>query len=132
MISLKIREGIVRIKSGKIDLKGIACMGLSLLMFVALCAGCAGSHKTTKTTITKTTVANPVGEGNKGYLRSTMTVGPVDEQQTTPVTQESNTTATTTETKSSNPGILSSTVHAIGWVIALPFRLIGGLIGWIF
>jgi hypothetical protein len=42
------------------------------------------------------------------------------------------TTTTTTETKAGHPGILSHTVNVIGWVIALSFRFVGGLIGWIF
>jgi hypothetical protein len=41
----------------------------------------------------------------------------------------------TTETKESNGahyGIISGTVHAVGWVLALPFRIVGGLIRLIF
>jgi hypothetical protein len=91
------------------------------LCVVLIGAGCASTHKTT-TTETTTAYSNsePVGAG---------------EEQDRPVVQKSETTAATTattETKSGHPGLVSSTVHAIGWVISLPFRLIGGLIGWIF
>ncbi|MFH0754112.1 MAG: hypothetical protein V2A70_06060 [Candidatus Omnitrophota bacterium] len=81
-------------------------------------AGCASAHKTT---ITETRIAYP----------NSTEVGSGDEQNRA-VVEKSETTTATTETKSGHPGILSSTVHAIGWVIALPFKLIGGLIGWIF
>lgn len=42
-------------------------------------------------------------------------------------------TVTVTEEESSRPGgIISGTVDAIGWVIALPFRIVGGIISIIF
>lgn len=120
----------------KYEFKGSVCLGLFLFLFVVISAGCASAHKTTKTTTTKTTITYPVKEGNKGYLNNATTVSISDDQQGVPVTQQSQTTTTSTdtaaETKAGHPGILSSTVHAIGWVIALPFRLVGGLIGWIF
>lgn len=112
---------------------------LKKTLYVLVCAvlivqlpGCAGTYKTTKTTTTKTTVTYPSGEGNKGYLKNTTTVGTSDGQQNNPVTRENETVATTTETKAEHQGILGATVHAIGWVIALPFRIVGGLIGFIF
>jgi hypothetical protein len=113
----------------KYEFKRSVCTGLALFLFVVIGAGCASTHKTTTT---KTTVTYPADEGNRGYLKNTTTVGTSNDQQNNPVTQKSETTTTTTETKAGHPGILSSTLHAIGWVIALPFRLIGGLIGWIF
>jgi hypothetical protein len=122
----------MRIEPEKYEFKSIVCMGLALFIFIAVGAGCASSHKTTKTTTTKTTVANPLDEGNKGYLQNAATVGAGEEQQENKVIQTSETNTTTTETKPAHQGILGSTVHAIGWVIALPFRLIGGLIRLIF
>lgn len=112
--SRKLRSGF---KNG-------AFLVLSVLyVFVGL--GCTSTHKTTKTETTVTqsndAVANDTG------VKSATTESASKDQQS------SATTTTTKETKpAGHPGILSSTVHAIGWVIALPFRLVGGLIGWIF
>lgn len=93
-----------------------------LFIFVGL--GCASTHKTTKTETTVTQSNDAVA--NDAEVKSATTESVSKDQQ-------SSTTTTTTETKpAGHPGILSSTVHAIGWVIALPFRLVGGLIGWIF
>ncbi len=113
----------------KYEFKRSVSIGLAVFIFVVIGAGCASTHKTTTT---KTTVTYPTEEGNKGYLKNTATVDTSNDQQKNPVTQKSETTTTTTETKAEHQGILGSTLHAIGWVIALPFRLVGGLIGWIF
>ena len=101
-----------KLRKFKNGFKRSVCAGLVLFALVVMGAGCAGTHKTTKTTTEVTS----------------------NEQQNNPVVQKSETTTTTidTETKSERGSVLGSTVHAIGWVIALPFRLIGGLIGWIF
>lgn len=48
-----------------------------------------------------------------------------------PVVLNSQTTETTTR-ESESTGLLSGTVHAVGQVLALPFRAVGGLIGLIF
>lgn len=107
-----------------------AHIGLALFLFVVMGAGCAGTHRTTKTT---TTVTSSVEEGNKGYLKKTTTAAASNDQQNNPVTQKSETTTSTvTDTKTEHHSILGSTLHAIGWVIALPFRFVGGLIGLIF
>jgi hypothetical protein len=116
----------------KYDFKGSVCICLALFLFVVMGAGCASTHKTTKTTTTKTTETYPTEEGNKGYLKNTARASTSNNQQNNPVTRESETTTTTTETKAGHQSILGSTLHAIGWVIALPFRIVGGLIGWIF
>ena len=101
-----------------------------VVLFVFVGLGCASTRKTTKTetvvTQSNDTTANEAGQNTKTTVAST-------DQQNKGIVNKSDTTTTTTETKAAgHPGILSSTVHAIGWVIALPFRLIGGLIGWIF
>jgi hypothetical protein len=128
------KGGIMQSKPGKLkhEFKSSFCMGIALFVFVGIIAGCASTYKTTKTTTTKTTEASPAEEGNKGYFKNTATVGTSNAEQKGPVTQKSDTTTTTTDTKAEHHSILGSTFHAIGWVIALPFRLIGGLIGWIF
>ncbi len=41
-------------------------------------------------------------------------------------------TTTTIERRAAPRGVLSTTVHLVGEVLALPFRLIGGLLRWIF
>lgn len=101
------------------------------VLFVFVGLGCASTRKITKTetvvTQSNDTTANKVGQNTAA------TVSTSSDQQNKGIVNKSDTTTTTTETKAAgHPGILSSTVHAIGWVIALPFRLVGGLIGWIF
>ena len=109
------------------------CIVLALFVVAVMGIGCASTHKTTKTTTIKTTVTHPVEEGNKGYFKNTTRVVTSNDQQNNLVTQKSETTTTTsTEAKAGRQSILGSTLHAIGWVIALPFRLVGGLVGWIF
>lgn len=46
--------------------------------------------------------------------------------------QKKTTTETETETKEESVGLLSGTVNAVGEVLALPFRLVGGLISLVF
>lgn len=109
--------------------KNGAYLSLAVL-FVFVGLGCASTRKTTKTETVVTqlndTTANEVGQNTETTVTSS-------DQQNRGIVNKSDTTTTTTETKAAgHPGILSSTVHAIGWVIALPFRLVGGLIGWIF
>lgn len=95
-----------------------------LIIFVML--GCTSTHKTTKTE-TSVTQSNDAVANDAGVKSATTESASKDQQTST------TTTTSTAETKpAGHPGILSSTVHAIGWVIALPFRLVGGLIGWIF
>jgi hypothetical protein len=109
--------------------KSSACLGLSIL-FVFVGLGCAITHKTTQTE-TVVTKSNNVGADETGQNTVT-TVSTSGDQQNKEVVEKTQTTTTTSEKSGGHPGILSSTVHAIGWVIALPFRLVGGLIGWIF
>jgi hypothetical protein len=107
-------------RKSKYWFKNSAYLGLSIL-FVFVVLGCASTRKTTKTeTVVTQSNAAPNPEGQN----TASTVSTSTDKQTT--------TSTTTENKGGHPGIISSTVHAIGWVIALPFRLIGGLIEWIF
>lgn len=88
--------------------------GIILFLFVSILvgSGCASTHKTTKTeTIVTYPNESAVGEG----------------EQSGGVVERSETTTTTTPAKAEHPGIISSTFHAIGYVIALPFIIIGGL-----
>jgi len=106
--------------------KNGAYLGFAVL-FISVGCGCASTHKTTttETIVTTSPAADQEQEvrSNRGYI-----IG----HQGETVVEKSETTTSTTETNSGHPGILSSAVHAIGWVIALPFRLVGGLIEWIF
>lgn len=56
----------------------------------------------------------------------------VDERPKEPLVVEKRKEETTTETKDESVGLLSGTVHVVGQALALPFRLVGGLIGVIF
>jgi len=125
-----MQEDILKISVNK---KSV-CTGLALFIVAVMSVGCASTNKTTKTTTTKTTETYPANEGNKGYLNNTTRVAISNDQQNNLVTQksETTTTVTSTEAKTGHQSILGATLHAIGWVIALPFRLVGGLIGWIF
>lgn len=84
-------------------------MSLVLLLALSLGFGCSGNSKTVKTE----TVEYPAG-------------------QTEPRVVERQTTTTTETPPGSSGGILSGTVNMIGEIIALPFRLIGGLFRVIF
>ena len=54
------------------------------------------------------------------------------QQTTPPVTVEKETTTTVTTIRDEPRGVLSTTVHIVGEILALPFRLIGGLLRLIF
>ena len=102
-----------KLKCWRAGAKNGAYLGL-VIVFVSLGSGCATTHKTT-TTETTVTSNKPVEVSR-------------DQQGETTTT----TTETETETKTKRPGIISSTFHAIGYVIALPFIVIGGLFRIIF
>lgn len=104
--------------------KPSAYVGLAIL-FVSMGWGCASTNKTTKT---ETTVTYP----NEGEQTTTTTVTTSGDRQNREIVEKSETTTTTTETKDGHPGILSSTFHAIGYVISLPFIIIGGVFRMIF
>ena len=101
----------------KYEFKRSVCIGLVILLAV-IGAGCASANKTTKTT---TVVTSNDQQNNPSTQKS--------ESYTNTATE---TTATTTTQNAEHQSILGATLHAVGWVLALPFRLVGGLIGWIF
>ena len=96
----------------------------SIAGFLLVGAGCASTSKTTKT---KTVVTHPDQTTVYDNGRDTTTIVAASPNQA-----ETETTTETTQITPSHPGIISSTVHAVGWVIALPFRLVGALFTWIF
>jgi len=83
----------------------------AFLFVLSIAAGCASHTKTVRTQ----TVQYP-----------TETVG-----HSEPVVVEKQTT-TTTEARDESGGLLSGSIHAMGEILALPFRLTGGLIKLIF
>lgn len=115
---------LVHLRKLKHRLKNSVYLSL-ILLFVALGLGCSSTHKTTTT---ETIVTYP----NGGDPKTTTAVSTAGDQQNRGVIEKSETSTTTTETKSDNPGILSSTLHAVGYVIALPFIIVGGLLRIIF
>jgi hypothetical protein len=90
------------------------------LLLTAPISGCSSTRKTSTTTVT--TAEAPTSIADQPTQRPTAKV----------ITEK---TETVTEKDSSGPwcgGILSCTVEGVGWVIALPFRLIGGAIDVVF
>ncbi len=87
-----------------------------VIVLVSMGLSCATTRKTT----TETTVTH--SDGSAAY----------EEEQNEGAVGTSETTTTTTETEPKRPGVISSTFHAIGYVIALPFIIIGGLFRIIF
>lgn len=120
----------MQIRRQKIKYEYQGAVVIVFLLFASMGAGCTGAHKTTTT---KTTVTYP----NKGVVyQGGQQAAPMatasGDQQNKEVVEKSETTTTTTETKAKNPGVLSSTFHAIGYVISLPFIIVGGLLRIIF
>lgn len=113
--------------------QGGNAIGIAVLSFVAL--GAVGCARTQKTTTTQTTVTYPnqnQGMIYQGTQSTTTRVKKSDDPQNAGVVEKSETATTTTQTKDKEPGILSSTLHAVGYVISLPFIIIGGLFRIIF
>jgi hypothetical protein len=63
---------------------------------------------------------------------TTTTTRTVDQQGGDETAERTETTTTEKEHEGPHLGIISGTIHAIGWVLALPFRIVGGLIRLIF
>ncbi len=103
----------VRLKKAEVLFRNSMYLGVFVL-FVSIGIGCASTKQTTKT---ETTTTYP----------DQVKVNSTDKEI---VTQSQ--TTTTTSDKPENPGILSSTFHAIGYVLALPFIIVGGFFNMIF
>lgn len=95
---------------------------LALLLILGGVSGCAGGKTTTVTT---TTVTRPsqtdLSPAATAYSQGTAAPG-----------QETTVTTTTTEEKESSPGVVGSAFGLVGAVIALPFRVVGGVLGAVF
>jgi hypothetical protein len=86
---------------------------LLLACFLAIAAGGVTSGCSSSTTTTTRTTEPPSSE-------------------TGAIVQTTETKTTESETSGPGVGILSGTIHAIGFILALPFKLVGGLIELIF
>lgn len=101
----------------------------TLMVVALLTLGCATSSVTKTETITTETIQSP--EGNRGNFPYGQTPAQAPQEKT--VTRVEKTKKTKeTKTTAQGGGILGTTVHAIGWVLALPFKLIAGIIQLIF
>lgn len=116
----------IGLKKLKYGFKNGTYLGL-IVFFISMGLGCANTHRTTKTETTVTTYPT-VGQEQKNLNNE----GYIIRQQDKTVSEKSETTTTTTETEAERPGLVSSTFHAIGYVISLPFIIIGGLFRIIF
>ena len=74
------------------------------------------------------------GAATTGCSSHTTTTTRTEQQQQGSDEASVRTETTTTEKEHEGPhlGVISGTIHAIGWVLALPFRIVGGLIRVIF
>jgi len=74
------------------------------------------------------------GAATTGCSSHTTTTTRTEQQQQGSDEASVRTETTTTEKEHEGPhlGVISGTIHAIGWVLALPFRIVGGLIRLIF
>ena len=101
------------------------CIFLVLtILFFSVGLGCASTQEIKKT---ETIVTYPNEAAvNDGEQRTTTTVS------TSAVAKNKEVVEKTSELKAEHPGIISSTFHAIGYVIALPFIIIGGVLRMIF
>jgi len=80
------------------------------VLFLAFPTGCA---RETRTVRIETSMVSPA---------------PAAERPSAPPVAEPRTTTTRTQEASRSRGVLSATVHVIGKILALPFRLVGGLL----
>jgi hypothetical protein len=92
---------------------------LTGLLALQTLSGCSGAQRTTRGETTTTTVG-------------TTTVQPVTPPAAQATTTTTQTTATDTEIESRPRGFLGGIFHAIGEIVAFPFRLIGGIFDAIF
>ena len=90
---------------------------IALISVVALGPGCATQSATTKSEVITTHPQSGDVSAEQPPVQSV-----VVEKETT----------TTTETREAPQGVLSTTVNVVGEIIALPFRIVGGLIRAIF
>lgn len=82
---------------------------LSLLFALMVVAGCSTQSRTVKSEVVYEPVAATESTADK-------------------TVRKTESTETRTETYSEPPGLLSGTVDLVGKTIALPFRVVGGLI----
>lgn len=98
-------------------MRKLAHLCVVFLLVLSLAAGCAS-----QTTRSYKTTAHYPAESAEGQTEASQ-----HPQEQGAI--ETHTEETTTETKGESFGLLSGTVHVVGQALALPFRLVGGLIG---
>ena len=91
-------------------------LGLMILI-ISSGLGCASTHKTTTTETTVTHQNETVGA-----------VGSIPDDHVV----ETSETTTTIDKEAEHPGIISSTLHAVGYVIVLPFKILGSVFRMLF
>lgn len=94
--------------------------------------GCAASSKTTKTETVTTSGAkgDSALQGNQGNFERGESSPKAEGERTTKV--EKRTEVREERAKSESKGILGTTIHFIGQALAFPFRIIAGVIEFIF
>ncbi len=85
-----------------------------IVIFILIGSGCSSTRQTTRTETTATSPGAQSSDREDG------------------VVSKSETTTTTTQSAPESPGVLSSTLHAVGYVLALPFIIVGGIFKIIF
>ena len=107
-----------------------------MMIFIGIFSGCLSSR--THTSTTKTVTADGTEkysrtvEGNQGNFPPEERVIETTTVDTEPETTTTVETTTTETTAHESRGIIGTVFHFIGQVIALPFKLIGGLFEAIF
>jgi len=111
-------------------------MGNKFLYWIIIClfvafafSGCSTSSSTTKTetVTTQEDVESPAKEGNQGVFK-----GGQSAPQAEGRTKEEKRTVTEERKTSESRGVISTTWHFIGQVLAFPFKVIAGVIEFIF
>ena len=102
-------------QSQREQLEFLLVLTFSLFLTTQILSGCASTHKTT-------TTQTSVSSGST--IESTAPVATTQSQTTTKITESS--------TPSSSPGLIGGIFHAIGAIIAFPFKLIASIVEAIF
>lgn len=100
---------------------------------VLLLQGCASASSTTakkETVITQDIESDSTQEGNRGNFRAGESFQGEEKSMVTKV--EKRTEVKEKRTEGESTGVLGTTLHFIGQVLAFPFKLIAGVIEFIF
>jgi len=103
---------------------------VSIALVAGATAGCARRTETVRRETTYVNDTDGFGPDRAVERRSTTTVSDADGTDRT--VERTSTTRVVRTDEDAPRGVLSTTVHFIGEIIALPFRIVGGLIRAIF